>query len=132
MKFYESGRYLSSSEAVWRIFAFPFHERYPTVLHLAVHLENSQRMYFTSQNLAEKLKNPPQTTLSAFFQLFKIDDFAKTLMYSEVPSYFLWDNNKFLRRKRGKDVDGWPGVKKDSALGRVYTRAREQHAALWM
>lgn len=121
VKLYESGRYISSSEAVWRILAFPIHERYPTVFHLAVHLENGQRVYFTSNNLAEKLSNPPQTTLLAFFELCKTDDFAKTLLYSEVPSYFVWKSNKFTRRKRGKDVDGWPGVKKEHALGRVYT-----------
>ncbi|XP_024888866.1 uncharacterized protein LOC112465530, partial [Temnothorax curvispinosus] len=40
VKLYESGRYISSSEAVWRILAFPIHERYPAVFHLAVHLEN--------------------------------------------------------------------------------------------
>lgn len=39
VKIYESGRYISSSEAVWRILGFSIHERFPTVLHLAVHLE---------------------------------------------------------------------------------------------
>ena len=67
--FYESGRYISSSEAVWRLLSFPIHERYPAVVHLAVHLENGQRLYFTSSNLAQKVTNPPQTTLLAFFEL---------------------------------------------------------------
>ena len=35
---YQLGRYISSNEAVWRIFSFPIHERHPTVVHLAVHL----------------------------------------------------------------------------------------------
>ncbi|KAF0720858.1 ATP-dependent DNA helicase, partial [Aphis craccivora] len=39
---YQSGRYVSSSEAVWRILSFPIHERYPSVFHLSVHLENGQ------------------------------------------------------------------------------------------
>ncbi|XP_071565387.1 uncharacterized protein [Temnothorax nylanderi] len=121
VKLYESGRYISSSEAIWRILAFPIHERYPTIFHLAVHLENGQRVYFNSKNLVERLSNPPQTTLLAFFELCKTDDFAKTLLYCEVPSYFVFKNNKFERRKRGMDVDGWPGIKKDHALGRVYT-----------
>ncbi|KAI8430431.1 hypothetical protein MSG28_000708 [Choristoneura fumiferana] len=30
VKSYESGRYISSSEAVWRILSFPIHERFPT------------------------------------------------------------------------------------------------------
>nr|XP_034195037.1 uncharacterized protein LOC117611211 [Osmia lignaria] len=89
VKLYESGRYISSSEAVRRILAFPIHERYPTVFHLAVHLENGQRVHFNSKNLAERLSNPPQTTLLAFFELCKTDDFAQTLLYSEVPSYYV-------------------------------------------
>lgn len=50
------------------------------------------------------------------------DEFAKTLLYSEVPSYYVWkDNRRFERRKRGVNVENWPGIKKDTALGRVYT-----------
>jgi len=117
---YESGRYISSAEAVWRILSFSIHERYPTVFHLAVHLENGQRVYFIPNNLAEKLNNPTKTTLLAFFELCKTDVFTKTLLYSEVPSYFVFKNNKFQRRKQGKNVDAWPTVKRDHALGRVY------------
>ncbi|GFQ71965.1 ATP-dependent DNA helicase [Trichonephila clavata] len=47
---YESGRYISSSEAVWRILCFPIHDRFPPVMHLSVHLENGQRIYFTEDN----------------------------------------------------------------------------------
>ncbi|XP_050065709.1 uncharacterized protein LOC126554705 [Aphis gossypii] len=43
---YQMGRYVSSNEAVWRIFSFPIHERHPSVVHLAVHLENGQRVRF--------------------------------------------------------------------------------------
>lgn len=43
---YQIGRYISSNEAVWRIFGFQIHERYPAVVHLAVHLENGQRVFF--------------------------------------------------------------------------------------
>ncbi|GBO39812.1 hypothetical protein AVEN_45311-1 [Araneus ventricosus] len=49
---YQMGRYISSSEAVWRIFNFPIHERHPTVIHLSVHLENGQRVYFRTENAA--------------------------------------------------------------------------------
>lgn len=41
---YQMGRYISSNEAVWRILSFPIHDRHPTVVHLAVHLENGQRV----------------------------------------------------------------------------------------
>ncbi|XP_050056156.1 uncharacterized protein LOC126549818 [Aphis gossypii] len=121
IRMYSSGRYISSAEAVRRILSFSIHERYPTVFHLAVHLGNGQRVYFTPNNLAENLNNPSKTTLLAFFELCKTDVFAKTIFYSEVPSYFVFKNNKFQKRKQGRNLDGWPTVKKDDALGRVYT-----------
>lgn len=37
---FQMGRYISSNEAVWRILGFSIHDRHPTVVHLAVHLEN--------------------------------------------------------------------------------------------
>lgn len=118
---YASGRYISSAEAVWRILEFPIHERFPPVVHLAVHLENGQRIYFNEQNLCDKLSSPPTTTLLSFFDLCKVDDFAKTLLYSEVPAYYVWNKRSFQRRKRGVNVEGWSGVKKEHVLGRVYT-----------
>jgi len=37
---YQLVRYISSNEEVWRVVSFLIHERHPTVVHLAVHLEN--------------------------------------------------------------------------------------------
>ncbi|GBP82309.1 hypothetical protein EVAR_53767_1 [Eumeta japonica] len=44
---YQMGRYIDSDEAAWRSFGFPIQEREPFVQHLALHLENGQRIYFT-------------------------------------------------------------------------------------
>lgn len=119
---YQSGRYICSSEAVWRILSFSVHDRAPTIIHLAVHLENGQRVYFNENNIQEVVNNPRDTTLTAFFKLCAQDDFAKTLTYDKVPSYYTWNQTSktFQRRKQGTVVDGFPGVKKTDALGRVY------------
>lgn len=125
IKCYQMARYISSNEAVWRLFNFRLHERYPAVVQLAVHLENGQRVYFDPNNperLQQQLENPRHTTLTAFFELCQTDTFAATLLYPEVPQYFTWlQSNKWKRRAMGREVEGQPGVKKDSALGRVYT-----------
>ena len=63
------GSYVSSNKAIWRIFSFPNHERRPTVVHLAVHLENGQTVYFTTQNVLQRTIQPPSTTLTSFFSL---------------------------------------------------------------
>jgi len=44
-------RFVSSKEAMWLIFWYKIHERHPTVVHLAVHLGNFQRVYFTTKNV---------------------------------------------------------------------------------
>ncbi|XP_050340682.1 uncharacterized protein LOC126767124 [Bactrocera neohumeralis] len=120
---YQSGRYVSSNEAVWRLLGFPLHERHPTLMHLSVHLENGERVYFNEHNFHERLTTPPKTTLTAFFDLCIRDEFAKTLLYVEVPRYYTWDASRktWKRRIQGTSVQDWPGVKSGDALGRVYT-----------
>ena len=100
---------------------FPIHERHPAIQQLAVHLENGQRVSFTNETAAHVALNPKDTTLTAFFKLCQRDDFAKTLLYHQIPSYYTWSNNTWHRRKRGADVEGHPSVKFDSTIGRVYS-----------
>jgi hypothetical protein len=120
---YQAARYISSNEAVWRILSFPIHERSPAVVHLAAHLENGQRVYLTAANVQQVALNPPATTLTSFFALCHKDAFAKTLLYSEVPTYYTWNASRksFQRRKRGERVDGQPGIFKETTIGRLYT-----------
>lgn len=99
-------RYISSNEAVWRILGFPIHERFPAVVHLSVHLENGQRVYFNESNAFQRISNPHKTTLTSFFQLCQNDSFARTLLYSEVPQYYTLNKSKvFERRKLTLEVD---------------------------
>lgn len=119
---YQLGRYVSCNEAIWRIFSFPIHERHPTVVHLAVHLENGQRVYFSAANAARRAERPPATTLTSFFDTCASDPFARTLLYYEMPRYYTWDasSKKFKRRKQGQAVPDHPGVFSTEALGRIY------------
>ena len=119
---FQLGRYICSNEAVWRILSFPIHERHPTVMHLGVHLENGQRVYFTTSNIEQRAAEPPRTTLTAFFELCQEDPFAKTLLYAEVARYYTFckSSKKFRRRKVGTPVPNY-GVFAADALGRVYT-----------
>jgi len=42
-----------------------------------------------------------------------VDDFAKNLLYPEVPAYYVWDKKKFQRRKRGVNAGQ---ISKESTL----------------
>jgi hypothetical protein len=102
--------------------SFPIHERSPAVVHLAVHLENGQCVYFTAANVQQVALNP-LATLTAFFALCQKDAFAKTLLYSEVPTYYKWNASRksFQQRTRGERVNGQPGIFKETTIGRLYT-----------
>lgn len=88
---YQMSRYVSSNEAIWRIFSFAICERHPTVVHLAVHLENGQGVYFNESNAADRAARPPPTTLTSFFTVCQTDDFARTLPYADMPRYYTWN-----------------------------------------
>lgn len=120
---YQMGRYVSSNEAIWRIFSFAIHERHPTVVHLAVHLENGQRVYFNEWNAADRAARPPSTTLTSFFTVCQTDDFARTLLYADMPRYYIWNasSKSFQHRKQGTQVERHPNVFASDALGRIYT-----------
>lgn len=86
-------------------------------------MENGQRIYYTESNARERVTNPQNTTLTAFFELCRNDPFAKTLFYHEVPNFYTWNatSKQFIRRKRGASVHDYAGIRKGDTLGRVYT-----------
>ncbi|KAL8614341.1 hypothetical protein ACOMHN_007679 [Nucella lapillus] len=123
IKTFQTGRYISTNEAVWRIFSFDLHQRYPPVVNLSVHLENGQCVYYTEKTAHQRAQAPPETTLTAFFKLCQSDEFARTLLYPEVPTYFRWikSGKKWKRYERGQAVEGQEGVKAGDTIGQVYT-----------
>ncbi|XP_050059695.1 uncharacterized protein LOC126550985 [Aphis gossypii] len=102
------------------------------IVHLAVHLENGQRVYFTEANAAQRAERPPSTTLTSFFAMCEADPFAATLMYVEMPKYYTWNQStkKFQRRKQGTPVPDWPQVFSTDALGRINVRGPKSFAHL--
>ncbi|GBN28763.1 hypothetical protein AVEN_75803-1 [Araneus ventricosus] len=49
---YQIWKCIHSNEAGWRILDFPIHKKHSTVIHLSVHPENCQSVYFTTENAA--------------------------------------------------------------------------------
>ncbi|CAI6376451.1 unnamed protein product [Macrosiphum euphorbiae] len=132
------GRYISSNEAIWHILSFPIHERDPAVQHLAIHLENGQRVYFTEENVLQRAFEAPKTTLTEFFTLCQKPDvfgqFAKTLVYGDVPRYFTWNKSskKWEPRKQGKPHPSITGIFKAKTLGRLYTVHPKQRECFYL
>ena len=126
---YQIGRCVSTGEAIWQILPFPIHEGFPQVIHLHIYLENGQRVYFTNENAAEKAAHAPKTTLTSIFLLCQKDDFAKTLLFKEVPQYHTWNasNREWKRRLSGIVVLDQVGVKSCGRKASVHPRNDEYY-----
>ena len=110
---YIGGRYLSSSEACWRIFRYSMHHEFPNVTRLAIHLPNEQIVYFNeNQDLTKLESKTSDTTLTAWFKINKIDLAAHNIVYPDFPRYYTWNKNKKQWMKRKKD--------EANTIGRVY------------
>ncbi|XP_014679563.1 PREDICTED: uncharacterized protein LOC106819444, partial [Priapulus caudatus] len=106
IKRYEVGRYISASEACWRIFDFPVQKKYPAVEQLSIHLEDEQQIVFSEEGEVQHLldSGPPTTTLTAFFQAMQQHPDKNDVLYPDVYKYFTWEQKTrtFKWRKRGR------------------------------
>lgn len=71
---------------------------------MTVHLENEHIIYFNPEAIEDNPNGASDTpkcnsTLLPFFELCKIDEFARSLMYVDVGIHFTWKNSTFTRRK---------------------------------
>ena len=103
------GRYLSPCEAAWRIEGFPLCGRSHAVTKLSVHTENQQKLIFEENHEEDSLKNW-ETSLTAWFDLNKNDEFARKIHYVNIPQYYILQGKKWIRRKN---------VKQNEAIGRL-------------
>ena len=100
-----NARYVSASEGIWRLFNFGLQKRSHTVERLPVHLDGEQNIYFRKdQDIPSMLEKGQHTKLTRYFELCKDnseDPFFQKLKYIDVPKYFIWKENNWVKRKRG-------------------------------
>ena len=92
---YLDARYVSATEACYRIFAYEHHANLPHVLRLALHLENQQPVYFPEQaELDDVLSRQRHTTLPGWFVANQEFHCAREVTYTNFPDEFVWDKSK--------------------------------------
>jgi hypothetical protein len=100
IKMYYDCRYLSASEAVWRIFLFDINYREPSVERLNFHLEDEQPVVYPDEASIEEIISKPYakyTKFLAWMDANKKYPYARTLTYGEFPAKFVWN--------KGSEVD---------------------------
>lgn len=109
IKRYYDCRYLSPSEAAWRIYAFDIHQKFSAVIRLGVHLENQQSINFKeNQNLQRVVDyhEMAPTMFLAWFRANQIYEEGRELTYAEFPSKFVYlaDKRRWQPRKQGYSI----------------------------
>jgi len=106
IKAYLEGRYVSASEASWRLFSFRMHDGTPSVTRLTVlELGMHTIVYNDNANIFETVNSEKnqKTTLTEYFQANIDYPLAREITYMDFPSVFTWTNGtkKWTIRQRG-------------------------------
>lgn len=100
-----NGRYVGSTEAVWRIYEFPMHFQSHTIYRLNIHLPHGQSVIFREGHLQQAVDNLKLTKLLAFFNLNAVDCTAHQFKYFEIPLHFTWHDKLRMWKKRLRGGD---------------------------
>ncbi len=113
IKKYLDCRYVSASEATWRIFKFDIHEWFPTVERLQYHLPNQQMVLFDDDDDVHEVATRSaisRTMLTEWFKTNQESEVARSLTFDQFPQQWVWNwkLKRWIMRKRG------------FAIGRMY------------
>lgn len=103
-------RYVSPSEASWRIFSFPIHGRKPAVERLYFHCEGQNSVYYTDFDRINTVLEKPSVTESMFTSWFEANckyPEAQNLTYSKFVSKFVYVKKKKRMETPSKRLHNW-------------------------
>ena len=91
IKNFQEARYVSASEAAWRLLGYTYVEREPLVVRLEVHLEGQHTVFYHEGNeVAAANRDKAGTKLTEWFEANKKYPSAKRLLYCDYGKYFTW------------------------------------------
>ena len=117
IQLFSDGRITSAAESMWHVLGFDLHKQEPAVQRLGCSLPNDPDVQFSAAHSPDEVADAADKALLstshivAWFNLNTVDAFARTLLYVDIPSHYIWDalNRRWNRRKYVKRV-----------LGRIY------------
>ena len=108
---FQSTRWISPPEAVWRIYGFPLSCMQPAVMTLQIHLPDFHSVRFSDDDDLENIIRTASATgtmLTEFFKMNATNEAAKRYKcyYKDFPELFVWNysKKKWTERKRGKMI----------------------------
>ena len=113
IKKYLEMRYISTTEACWRLFQFDLHYQDPVIERLNFHLEDEQQVIFPDSGKLEQIvrrEGIKDTKFLKWMKKNKLYEEARELMFGDFPTKWVWHGDKKQWQKR----------KKGYATGRIY------------
>ncbi|XP_058735847.1 uncharacterized protein LOC131623246 [Vicia villosa] len=105
IKQYLDCRYVSPSEASWRIYSYNIHGRKPAVERMFYHLIGEKAIYYTDHDRMENILENASVTESMFTAWLVANgkyEEARTLTYGQFVSKFVYDKRKRMWKPRKK------------------------------
>jgi PIF1-like helicase/Helitron helicase-like domain at N-terminus len=104
---FSDGRITSAAEAIWSVLGFSSHAQSPTVQRLGCNLPEDPYVEFNCESNPADILIDSEASLSApshlksWFELNRVDAFARTLLYVQIPEYYTWNSSQSMwcRRK---------------------------------
>lgn len=113
IKTYLDCRYISATEACWRIFQFDINHRHPSVERLPFHLPGEHTVIFEEDKCVETVLSIPgveKTKFTEWLETNKNHKDARELTYSDFPTRWVWNSRDKM----------WTRRKKGVSIGRIY------------
>ncbi|XP_022019810.1 uncharacterized protein LOC110919870 [Helianthus annuus] len=106
---YLNCRYISSSEACWKLFQFNMRYRDIPVERLPFHEEGCQRVYFHDNDQLQDVAQRPTAAMSKFTEWMRANEkfpWGRSFTYVEFPTHFTWHekDKKWMPRQRGECI----------------------------
>ncbi|XP_074373675.1 uncharacterized protein LOC141714026 [Apium graveolens] len=109
IKAYLDCRYISATEACWRIFQFDINHRHPSVERLPFYLHGEHTVIFEEDKCVENVLSMPgveKTKFTKWLETNKNHEDARELTYSDFPTRRVWNTRDkiWTRRKKGISI----------------------------
>jgi hypothetical protein len=95
IKQYRDARWVTPTEALWRIYGFDISDRSPSVLSLQLHLSDMHMVSFHQHVDVRRVLNHPgveRSMLTAYFKKNNTSEYARGILYRDFPKYYKWDS----------------------------------------
>ncbi|RCV20748.1 hypothetical protein SETIT_4G082300v2 [Setaria italica] len=97
-------RWVTSPEAMWRIYGFDLSKNHPTVEQLQLHLPDMHMVTYHKWDKIERVVKHPgayESMLTAYFDYNRLHEEARGILYHDFPAHYTWESNgKFWKPRR--------------------------------